>query len=391
MSCSSAPKTDARMLSTLDTCQASLLHSWFTSPPTKEESDLTSSVVRFAATALFSLGLIVIVATLDGTVLLTRSPSIKLPLLYDANTAWMFLVTLPVLVTLLLSERHLIPERIGALLTQDTLRLSQPAEVELRSTWEKAFRRVNIVAQLFGLIVGATIALSLYLTSRSGGKSWQGTVVHYNTSGYIWLLWIFAFYWVSTIYVFRAVTTYRFLRSVTTLGDIRLVPFHPDNCGGLKPVGTLGLRNQYVLAVGGINLLMLIGILQFLGTEGVLPVYVGAAAVFYIICGPIAFLGPLLPFRQAMLSEKHRRMQQVGAALRDHYERCLNEVLEKGLSKKDEAMGKRLEKMMRMVRKLPVWPFDTHTLGKFLTAYLVPLLSMIGSPLLSDLYEWLIR
>jgi hypothetical protein len=43
-----------------------------------------------------------------------------------------------------------------------------------------------------------------------------------------------------------------------------------------------------------------------------------------------------------------------------------------------------------MIDGLPVWPFDTGTLRKFLTAYIIPLVGAVGvKPLLSVAASWL--
>jgi len=146
-----------------------------------------------------------------------------------------------------------------------------------------------------------------------------------------------------------------------------------------------------VVAVGGINVLLLIVVAQFLDPNRLLFALIGAAAVFYVVCGPIVFLGPLLPFRQAMLNEKNRLMLRVGAALRVHYQECLEKIGKGGISKEDDEKEERLERMMRMARKMPVWPFDTTTFRKFLTAYIIPLATMMGSPLINDVIKILMK
>ena len=35
------------------------------------------------------------------------------------------------------------------------------------------------------------------------------------------------------------------------------LPLHPDQCGGLRPVGEPGLRNQYTLTLPGLNIVIL--------------------------------------------------------------------------------------------------------------------------------------
>ena len=41
-----------------------------------------------------------------------------------------------------------------------------------------------------------------------------------------------------------------------------------------------------------------------------------------------------------------------------------------------------------MIDELPVWPFDAGTLRKFLTAYIIPLVSGVGYPVLKIVLDF---
>lgn len=64
-------------------------------------------------------------------------------------------------------------------------------------------------------------------------------------------------YMVVPVFVLRALCTIWFLHDLVRRSKIEVVPFHPDNCGGLKPVGQLGLRNQHLLTIVGINIVLM--------------------------------------------------------------------------------------------------------------------------------------
>jgi hypothetical protein len=51
------------------------------------------------------------------------------------------------------------------------------------------------------------------------------------------------------------------------------------------------------------------------------------------------------------------------------------------ISDEDEQLIERLRKIGAVIDELPVWPFDSGTLRKFLTAYIIPIISSAGFPL----------
>jgi hypothetical protein len=106
-----------------------------------------------------------------------------------------------------------------------------------------------------------------------------------------------------------------------------------------------------------------------------------AAGVAYVILGPLVFIGPLLPFRAAMLRTKTELMSEVAQRLRIELQRLRKQLASGPITKEDEKLIDRLRKIGAVFNELPVWPFDAGTLRKFLTAYVIPVLGAIGFPL----------
>jgi hypothetical protein len=184
----------------------------------------------------------------------------------------------------------------------------------------------------------------------------------------------------------RSFATSLFLKELVAHAEIRMLPFHPDNSAGLRPVGHLGLRNQYALTVCGFNLLLLILVsMRYLTVPSSLYGLMAAAALAYVIVGPLVFLGPLLPFRGAMLRTKTDLMSEVAHRLRIELQRLRRELASGEITKEDEELIDRLRKFGAVINELPVWPFDAGTLRKFLTAYVIPVVSAIGFSLLKAL------
>jgi hypothetical protein len=195
-------------------------------------------------------------------------------------------------------------------------------------------------------------------------------------AGLVFLFCIFLFYWLVSIYVLRSFATSLFLKDLVAHAEIRMLPFHPDNSAGLRPVGHLGLRNQYALTVYGVNLVLLIWIsVRYLNLQSSLYGLIVAAGAAYVILGPLVFIGPLLPFRAAMLRTKTELMSEVAQRLRIELQRLRKQLPSGQITKEDEELIDRLRKLGAVFNELPVWPFDAGTLRKFLTAYVIPIIS----------------
>ena len=203
--------------------------------------------------------------------------------------------------------------------------------------------------------------------------------------GYLFLFSVFMVFALIPVYVSRTIAITMFLRDAVAHAELQIIPFHPDRCGGLRPVGQLGLRTQYGLTVFGLNVVSLVAIsILYLNIPSTLYALIAAAAVAYLILGPVVFVGPLLPFRSGMLRTKAELMGEVAARLRLELQRLRRQLPAGDISKDDEDVIDRLRKLGAVFEELPVWPFDAGTLRKFLTAYVIPIGSAAIYPILES-------
>jgi len=265
----------------------------------------------------------------------------------------------------------------------------------LSSFWQKRFRSINFVAQTLGIGIGFLLAAFNYIayTPKEVGF-WIARDGRLLGVGVVFLFCIFLFYSLIPIYVLRSFAVSVFLKDLVAHAEIHMLPFHPDKSGGLRPVGYLGLRNQYALTVCGVNVVLLVLISRhYLNVPSSLYGLISAAAVAYVILGPLVFIGPLMPFRTGMLRTKTELMSEVAQRLRIELQRLRKQLTSGQITKEDEELIDRLRKVGAVINELPVWPFDAGTLRKFLTAYVIPVLSAVGLPLMksniSAVLKWL--
>jgi hypothetical protein len=116
----------------------------------------------------------------------------------------------------------------------------------------------------------------------------------------------------TTVYVIRSVAVAVFLRDVLRRASIHVVPFHPDRCGGRRPVAAIGLNNQYLLSIYGINVISLTLVSRPRVEPEELKTLILLAATLDGVIGPIMFVAPLMPFRVGMKRAKAELLNAAG-------------------------------------------------------------------------------
>jgi hypothetical protein len=291
------------------------------------------------------------------------------------------------------SDQEALTRALNNVLADGTVTIAQTALSDIEKHWFEVFRIVNLAAQALGLAIGGTVAYFTYkiFTPVNVGH-WIAHDGHLVPAGYVYLYCLVLFYAVVTVYAIRTLFTALLLRSIVEHAQLHMLPLHPDKAGGLQPVGRIGLRNQYALTVLGLNIvLFFLASGDFILTNKPVLYLIAALVVFYVLLGPFAFVAPLLPFRSGMLKNKAQLMNEVAVRLRVELDRLRARLPSGTITAEDEDFIERLRKIGAIIDELPVWPFDAVTLRKFLTAFALPIVTGIGSPLILDFIRSLLR
>jgi hypothetical protein len=301
-----------------------------------------------------------------------------LPFLYDVNVLFIFLVSFPCLVILIVSDQQAVSQALENVQSNGTLVVSNENQKFLAIRWNGIFRIANVGGLILGVIVGALAAYanySLFDPDPNGHQyHWSIHNHHLLPVGYIYLLCIFLFYAVVAVYAVRSMAIAFLLRDIASCARIHIVPLHPDGAGGLQPIGQLGLRNQYALTLIGVNV-VLASATEVIFWDSIKThfIFIAAPPVCYLLLAPVVFLAPLLPFRRAMLGSKAFLMRRVAGRIQAEFERLDQKIPSGCVTKEDEELVERWRKIGSVVRDLPVWPFDDIVLRKFFAAYIIPL------------------
>ena len=339
---------------------------------------------EFVGTKLYIFAILITVLPLLFSALAFRSgiPLINptnehtLPFFLDLNMWFLFLVSLPCLLILTATDQKTLNRSLNAVESNGTLTISIDDKTRLATKWHKLFLSVNIIGQVMGIIVGLVMVLLIrnYFSGEKV-KYWiadKGTLV---PVGWVHLVCIFLFYALLTIFIVRVITISLLIKGLVAQAKLQMLPLHPDGCGGLRPMGEIGLRNQYALMLLGINVvLFLLTDYLYLNVSREMVVFMAAAVIGYLTIGPFVFVAPLLPFRTAMEENKSQLISPVVDRIKDEISRLRANLLSATHSKEDGERIEELTKISDSIEELPVWPFDANTLTKFFTAYLIPII-----------------
>ena len=155
----------------------------------------------------------------------------------------------------------------------------------------------------------------------------------------------------------------------------RIHALHPDHCGGLAFLGDFSLRGAYLIAVIALNLSFLVlhnaYILHQPNPLG--DVSVTLAGIAYLILAPLAFFLPLAPAHEGMSKARVEAETLIADEANRLYVSIQSDLRQ---SKIDAAAIARLDDLNRLSKltsDFPVWPFDIRTMGRFVTAVILPL------------------
>ena len=309
----------------------------------------------------------------------------RVPFLRDWGLAFALLVSFPMLLVLFVDDDRALRDALTQAQEDGVLEPKVGVDrEEFTAAWQRTFATANLWSSVVGVAGGIALAvLTVQLFRAAKEPSWllPQRVVEPVTVEYAY--GIALVYAMVVVYIWRSVTITRFLRGYVAETRLRVLPLHPDQCGGLRPVGQIGLRNQYVLTTLGINIVLLVVVWVWgqASDEGLRPLIVLASAA-YLVCGPLVFMGPLLPFRAVMLAAKREWTSEMAGQLRKEFSRLRQELREGTIANSDDKVLERLRAFGVLIDELPVWPFDPRTLRVFATAFLVPIaLPLLGKAL----------
>lgn len=259
------------------------------------------------------------------------------------------------------------------------------SDVEFEAVLTQGENSPERVYNYWGWTAAAIAVTSAYTVASLALAAWLGpwgSPEPVGDDSWIYLLvgcpfWTVGVYMVCMIAVKEFATIYG-LRRLFQSEAFRLIPLHPDGCGGLQALSKYALRFGYFLAVAGLGLALLslqslsVGIEHFSRDYAL---HLGLA--LYVVLAPLTFFASVRTAHTRMAAHKRALLLWV-SRLFDETHSAVVEAMKgtKPLSDTTLAEVNHLHSLYRTVESFPVWPFDVRTIRNFSAVVLTPVLTV---------------
>ena len=160
-------------------------------------------------------------------------------------------------------------------------------------------------------------------------------------------------------------------RKLHKMFSIRAKPLHPDECGGLKSIGDICIRFDYIFLIGAVGSVLLL----FLSEGLVSEIYLFTFLV-YASFVTFFFFYPLWPIHNVMKAQKYELLKTLSEKLDPIYGEMTGSA---DISAENLEKIEKLDRIYDRASKMPVWPFNIGGLIRFLTTVLIPFLGIIAN------------
>lgn len=309
------------------------------------------------------------------------NPELDLDLIHDyLHLSWIPL-GIPLMFMLLSSYFRLLPKVILRICLNDVVALNNANYSEFVTFANKLYNSKKLF--FIPLAVGALFAgiNALFFQILFDGNTWQaneqsawyGTVAGCLDKIFVGVLIFF----VATISL-RLWTTFKILRKFFEY-PTNIQPLHPDNCGGLAPLGTLSISLNIGVFFFGFVLIAVYYVMMSNYSAGsgaelatvILPIVIGT--VMYPLLSTIVVFLPLYSTHRIMKEARYRFLDDLSMQHSKLVRKIQTAVSNGNLTEEDDYQQMAmLQELHETARKMPVMPFDFRTVTTFATSIIAP-------------------
>jgi hypothetical protein len=208
------------------------------------------------------------------------------------------------------------------------------------------------------------------------------TFVNWETSS-PWIFWytigfFVIFSHIVILAIIRVIIVIRWFNRLFQQFRIELRVLHPDGAGGLSSLGSLSVKIGYLIGIYGLGAVATslsesyITTMELTGPQ--LNPIITFVLVVYVILAPVIFFAPLGTAHSAMRQAKNEFLLQ----LSDQFQVERGRISAALASDSDELGAiidrmEQLQKLYRIGKQFPVWPFNTQNIIRFASSIASPL------------------
>jgi hypothetical protein len=317
---------------------------------------------------------------------------------YIVNVSWSLsmLFIFPFVVGFILKYYNEVPKLYYALFA----RIEDAPEEEFEKFIERLDRRFNTKLVPVVVIVGTVLLNLKYYTqilNKEAGLNWisSGDLLEgiLNTdSGFtgaglysaaIQVVLIYTVFYLAWNCLVFAWGLHLFFNEYKF--NIKINPLHSDRCCGLKRIGDVSILSNTVLFFLGIYLsLKVIDKVVLQGVKISNDIGNPAFLCFYVVLAPLLFFLPLASAHRKMKFEKDKLVSSVSRS----YSKAIVEIKDNYSKDLMEQANSLDALLVRLDKKIPVWPFNFKSLESFFGAVVAPVLPILLPFVVNGVIDW---
>lgn len=236
-----------------------------------------------------------------------------------------------------------------------------------------------IIAAIYVFIHESVSLYSVYRVPKTDAV----TIAYYDIrffplSGIVMHTTYAIIYFFTVVMLYKGVFLIRFFRKLPENFNLQVKPLHPDNCGGLKPIGNFCIGIDYMLLIFGVAVVSQ----SIFSYSEATDVFIAFALSAYTVSAIFLFFYPLWPIHNSMKSQKNDLLYKLNKELDPIYQEVYEKItrISKINTKKLQKVEK-LDKIYERTSRMPTWPSDIGGFIKFLTTILIPVMSTTANVL----------
>jgi len=336
------------------------------------EHGLRRNLIVLGAVFLFSL-LPIILSYFSGNF---SNKDLMIDASHDFSYHAMFLILLPFFIFFIRFYLNGLEKAI------DSLRQSNVLQIDATKYRSAVEYSNKLFASRFVIILPSVLSIILLLDSilnynLKGLNTWNSTsLAGINLISTIDIIITFLFFYFFFALLIRMSLTYFVIHKFLN-GNLNVQPLHPDNCGGLSPLGEFALRISWAGIIVGFPVLLL----MYGNYRNNIPHYQLTNVmnmVNYILAMTIVFFLPLLGARKSMRQAKIKELNIISEIFQKERKYTLANLNQDKLEKEFEISKiENLIKLHDIAKSMPVWPFNSSNIVRFLSSVLWPILLIL--------------
>lgn len=327
------------------------------------------------------LGVVLLLSLLPVILSFFAGTFVNKDLLIDASRDYsyhaMFLVLLPFFIIFI---RYYLNGLEKAIYSLRESRVLQIDEINYQNAVDYSNK---LFSSSFLIIIPLILSIILLIDSiisynLNGLNTWNSTTLKgINLTSSIDIFITFLFFYFFFALLIRMSLTFFVIHKFLN-GNLNVQPLHPDNCGGLSPLGEFALRISWAGIIVGFPVLLL----MYGNYRNNIPHYQLTNImniVGYVLALTIVFFLPLLGARKSMREAKIKELNIINNIFQKERKIALKNINKSNPT--NEIKISNLENLIKLhdiANSMPVWPFNSRNIIRFLSSVLWPALLVLA-------------